>query len=416
MKKIFIITLSALSLYAPLKNDFSGSSYSRLDCSTPSAATTRSACCEEQSNYTGKTDLLTLNFNYLMPTDRLSITTASGGSATQANGALVLATGTNAAGKALVTSKNKAHSNSGKTVEVTFSAAFTTGKADSVQWAGIGDDNDGFFVGYNGTAFSVVHRLGGADTIVAQSSFNKDKLNGTGDSEITISPAKYNIFRIKYVWLAGPIAFQFMQPNGEFITFHQIERANTQSAPALDNVHLPFYAEAKNSNNTTNLKVKATLWNALLHGELVPTRIHDHTVENKRIDNCATRPILTIKNVTSINSNINKGVISVSSFGAASEVNRLMRFKLIKNATLTGASYAAKDSYSISEIDTSATAYSGGTVVFSSNSTRSDIVTDNFNKNGHNIELNPGDTLTVVGTTSASKSNVDVHLGWEEIF
>ena len=163
-------------------------------------------------------------------------------------------------------------------------------------------------------------------------------------------------------------------------------------------------------------QVKATLWNALLHGELVPTRIHDHTVENKRIDKCTTKPIFTIKNVTTINSNTNKGMVSISSFGAASEVERLMRFKLIKNATLTGASYAAKDGYSISEIDTSATAYSGGTIVFASNSTRSDVVTDNFNKNGHNIELNPGDTLTVVGNTSASKSDVDIHVGWEEYF
>lgn len=420
-KLITALTLY-ISLYAPLKNDFSGSSYDRLVCDdnggggSSGSGSTRS-CCENQSNLSlQKTDLLSFNFNYLLPTDKLNLTTSNTGAITQADGALVLSTGTHKSGSALVTSKYKAHSNASKTVEVTFSAAFTAGKADSVQWAGIGDTKDGFFIGYNGTTFSVVHRLSGTDTIVAQSSFNKDTLDGSGSSTITINPTKYNIFKIKYIWLAGPIAFQIMKPDGEFSTFHQVQRANQQTVAALENVHLPFYAEAKNANNETDLKVQATLWNALLCGQLIPTRFYDHTVENKRIDNCNAKPILTIKNKTTINSTINKGMISISSFGTASEVDRLMRFKLIKNATLTGASFASKDSYSISELDTSATAYSGGEVLFSSNSVRSDIVTDSLNKNRHNIELNPGDTITVVGITSAGKSDVDVNIGWEEYF
>ena len=67
-----------------------------------------------------------------------------------------------------------------------FTAKFTTGVADSTQLAGIGDESNGFFFGYDGTNFGICHRKNGSPeirTLTVSSGAN----DGTGTDDITIT-------------------------------------------------------------------------------------------------------------------------------------------------------------------------------------------------------------------------------------
>ena len=125
-----------------------------------------------------------------------------------------------------------------------FTTIFTTGVANSTQWAGVFDSVDGFAVGYNGTTFSILHRIDSSDSTVAQSSFNIDRLDGTGPSRITLDSTKMNIFRISYGWLGtAPITFEICRKDGQWFPFHMIQRANEESVPSIYNPVLPLTME-----------------------------------------------------------------------------------------------------------------------------------------------------------------------------
>lgn len=73
------------------------------------------------------------------------------------------------------------------------------------------DDFDGFYFMYNNTGLNVVIRRGGVETVVNQSNFNVDKLDGTGASGVTFNPTRGNIFQIVFSWYGyGAIDFRIV--------------------------------------------------------------------------------------------------------------------------------------------------------------------------------------------------------------
>lgn len=74
-----------------------------------------------------------------------------------------------------------------------FTGVFTTGVANSTQIIGLGDNAEGFFFGYNGTAFGVLHRYGGAFEIrtltVTTASTTAENITVTldGDADATVA-------------------------------------------------------------------------------------------------------------------------------------------------------------------------------------------------------------------------------------
>ncbi len=73
------------------------------------------------------------------------------------------------------------HGNRGR-----FTAQFSTGEANTTQTAGIGDVSNGFFFGYNGTAFGILHRKNGSPEIRTLT-ITTGANDGTGTDDITIT-------------------------------------------------------------------------------------------------------------------------------------------------------------------------------------------------------------------------------------
>ena len=123
-----------------------------------------------------------------------------------------------------------------------------------VRW-GAFDDQNGLFFGQSVTnGIFVAIRRAGVDTIIPQSSWNVDPLNGTGPSGATLSLSKGNIFEIVFTWYGyGVIEFRVVIPDPttlaqEVITVHRFSPTGQTS---LADPNLPVRAEISNNGTAT---------------------------------------------------------------------------------------------------------------------------------------------------------------------
>lgn len=201
----------------------------------------------------------------------ITITKTNGGDAATADGQAVFSTSTNANGEIKVITNTNIDYQPHFEVYVAFTAIFTTGVANSYQRIGIYDDNNGFFIGYEGTSFGITKRTAGVDTTVAKASFNLDTLTGATGSKFTragtpeaIDLTKDNLYRIRYGWLgAAPILFEVFSPDGIWVAFHIIRHPNLSTVPTLTSTALPMRLHIKKTSaDATNLIVNTACWAA----------------------------------------------------------------------------------------------------------------------------------------------------------
>lgn len=83
------------------------------------------------------------------------------GAVTNAQEMALCSTGAAANSSAAILSKTTARYKPGQGVRARFTGIFTTGVSGSTQIVGIGDEGNGFFFGYNGDTFGLLHRTGG---------------------------------------------------------------------------------------------------------------------------------------------------------------------------------------------------------------------------------------------------------------
>lgn len=135
-----------------------------------------------------------LLFNYNL-NDLLVDIQDNGGSASIGTSMLTLSTGAAANQSSTMLSHDKTRYEPGLGLRVRFTALFTTGVANSSQIIGIGDSGEGFFVGYDGTSFGIMHRYGGNPeirtlTVTTASSTAEDitiTLDGDADATVTVT-------------------------------------------------------------------------------------------------------------------------------------------------------------------------------------------------------------------------------------
>jgi len=196
-------------------------------------------------------------------TDIITNTTASGGSATIVGGHARYRTGTNATGTAKGVSVYSCKYRPAHEQYCFFTAAFTTGVADSYQRIGLYDTNNGFFIGYEGTSFGITLRTGASDTTVARASWNGDPLDGSAGSLFTrggspeaINLTYSNLYRIRFAWLgSASIYFEVFSPDGNWVTFHTIKIPNSQLDPSIQNPELPITIDVKKFSGATDLSL-----------------------------------------------------------------------------------------------------------------------------------------------------------------
>lgn len=130
-----------------------------------------------------------------------------------------------------------------------------TGKVGNTRRWGLFDDNDGVFFELSGTTINVVVRSSATGSIVEnripQSSWNNDKVDGTGLSQLTLDITKVQVWWIDYQWLgAGRVRFGIIEPSGARLLLHDVQHANGGTLPYMRTGTLPFRSQNVNTGAT----------------------------------------------------------------------------------------------------------------------------------------------------------------------
>ena len=135
-------------------------------------------------------------------------------------------------------------------------------RGTSYQVLGITDDNTvTISPAYRGATATMVQVTKTVDTRTAQSSWNIDKMDGTGTSGYNIDLSKMQMFYIDYTWYgAGAIRFGFRATDGNVTYCHRIINNNTNTEAYMRSGNLPARYETRTQPPFTRLS--ATLGSA----------------------------------------------------------------------------------------------------------------------------------------------------------
>lgn len=362
------------------------------------------------------TPIVQLQFPYTINTDLVATTLVGSGTVTHSAPFAICSTTAAINSSATLTSKANLHYQVGQGGLCLFTAIFTTGVANSTQEVGLGDSVDGFFFGYNGETFGINRRSNTSNNYIAQSSWNKDRMDGTGNSKLTLDPTKGNVYKIQYQWLGfGAINFFIeSQETGSFVLVHQIKYANQNTTTTVLNPSLPISVFSSNTSNDTNIVVKVPSIAAYVEGLIQDTGIINSINNAKSVTTQLN--ILTIKVNPTFNGIANKKLVKPRILSIANTSNADATFKLILNTTLGGApSYTdISATTSVVSFDTAGTTITGGRVlmtfyVLGNNNTEIDLTP-------LPIGLEPSDILTISCASSGAALTASAAITWTEQF
>lgn len=208
------------------------------------------------------------------------------------------------------------------------------------------------------------------DTFIAQTSWNGDKLNGTGASGITLDPTKNNAYQIGMQYLgAGVVVFKVLVTpsganNSTWVIVHTIKHPNTLTTTHVGNPSFPFTMTAYSAGSTTNLTVKCGSFAGFIAGAKT---LHGNrfTYSNilTSVGAANIQALFTVKNDRYYSGRVNQSVINLLSVAGALKHTSPVIFYLIRNGSLAGnPNFSSYASNSCSDVDTSAT-----TVTYSTN-------------------------------------------------
>ncbi len=300
--------------------------------------------------------------------DLFSETTATGGSVSYvANASTVNLEVTASSGSEVVRQTYRSFSyQPGKSLLVLNTFVMPTANANQRIRIGYFNTENGVFLERDGTAIYIVRRtyVSGmaVDNKVAQADWNGDKLNGTGDSTFTLDLTKAQIFWQDFEWLGvGAVRCGFVI-DGQVIICHTFYNANNLTSVYMTTAILPIRYEITNTGASTGAILKQICSTVISEGgyeKKVAPLVARMTAVNSSISTSFV-PLVSIRLASGRTGAVvipdGYNVLPTSSSSATFEVI------LIRNATLTGASWGATDSTNV-ERDISATALTGGTII-----------------------------------------------------
>jgi hypothetical protein len=257
----------------------------------------------------------------------------------------------------------------GKGLLVLATFAMNTPTANIRQRVGYFNTQNGVFFQVDGTTKSMVLRSNSIPTpgtpsdarTITQANWNGDKLDGTGPSGITLDVSKTQIFWCDFEWLGvGSVRTGFVI-NGQYIVCHTFDNANDKTTTYMTTAILPVRYELKNLSNATTASMKQICSSVMSEGgyeQYSPSHLARRTTKLSNIQ-LTFKPIVSIRLAsTALGAVVVPGRMQVLPIASQS-----YEVALFFNSTLTGASWAAVDTDANVEMDTSATAMTGGTLV-----------------------------------------------------
>lgn len=290
-------------------------------------------------------------------------TSGSGTSTFNTNGIVRLSCTTTNGDSAIRQSKPYIPYQTGKSLLAAFGAVMGAIKANVRQRIGYFDANNGFFFEQDGTNLKVVFRtnISGAavDTVTLQSSWNVDKLDGTGISGVTLDTSKFQSFFIDMAW-GEPARFGFII-GGTPIVVHQTVNANANANIGTATPALPLRFEITNTGvagTSTNLDVSFA--SAFSEGGFELAGLNasaDNGSTGRSITNGTSLPILSVR----LKSAYTRGILLPNHFQIFQTAAHNLYFKIVIGGTVTGGAWGSVST--AAEVNITATSFSGGTTI-----------------------------------------------------
>jgi hypothetical protein len=366
-----------------------------------------------------------VNTDYVVTSLSGGLSTSGAGTVTQASGMALISTNGGSAAAAVLASKARLHYQAGQGCAGVFSAIFDTGVAGNRQYIGVGNAQDGFFFGYTGTSFGILHRNATGDTWIPQASWNADTLNGSGPSAIVLTGQFGNIYKVQFQWLGfGAIKFYVENPtNGEWILAHTIQYGNsTGLQPSLRNPSLQLLAVSQNNAGVTaNVRLRTSSMAGLIEGysNLVQNDVRfaaQRTAANTTIG--VEDSLLSIRNNFTFSSLQNQVMIYPDQISFYNSSTAFCTVRVYLNRIPTGATYATVVNANsvVGQDNTIATTTSSAgklILTFYAGATSSVVA----NLSDQKISLAPGETLTItVQSTTSDITAGAASISWVERF
>ena len=268
------------------------------------------------------------------------------------------------------------------------------------------------------------------ENIVYQKDWNGDKLDGSGASGITLEPTLVQIFWIDIEWLGvGSVRCGFVI-DGQFILCHSFHHANTANiAGETDNTTtymttatLPLRYEIENTGASGSSSALRQIcqtvmseggFNEITRTETAGTGVNDMTLSSGNV----YYPVVSVR----LASGRTEAIVVPNQVDILGVGEAYYRWVLLRNATLTGATWANTSASGTVQIDYGArgNAVTGGSEIQSGYafSRTSSFLTDGdiFKGQLGRTIGNVSDTLTLAITASQNSKQVYAQFGWEEL-
>lgn len=315
----------------------------------------------------------------------------------------------------------------GRSHLIMMSAVMGTLKTNVRQRVGYFDVNNGLFFEQDGTNLKVVRRTftsgSPVDNAVNQSSWNLDKLDGTGTSGVTLDTSKVQLFIIDFSWLGAGgarlgVLLVDVGGTSRIVYCHQFAAANTLTSVYMTTPTLPMRWEITNTgvaaSGTTMVQICGAVFS---EGGFDPRGVivSQGMGTSRSIANGTTVPVISVR----LKSTFNRGTIIPLSFDVMSTSAQSYLAQVVIGGTLTGASFS-NTSGAASEFDVSASAVTGGVVVASAytsqNGTR---VAGDIIQSALVAAANIAGTTDIISVTLNALTGTTVtyaSLTWKEIY
>lgn len=373
-----------------------------------------------------RTPVLQMDFTYGFNVQTSSLSAINGAVIESSSSRLRLQTGTGATGSAIMTSVLPARYRPGQGVTARFTGLWDTSAANSKQFIGMGDNGDGYFFGYSGTAFGILHKNRGVETFISTTDWNHDKMDGTGPSGMVWDKTKGNIMQIAYPYLGyGSIKFSIQEEeHGHMTLVHEIRYTNAHVNTQLSNPSLKFKAYATNSGNTTNLNSYVGSIGVFITGKRIFLG-PQYGVSNIKTGVTTESNIFAIRNATTYNGIVNTGVLRLRSLSFANDnATAIGQMRIIKGATIGGSPVFAPISgttadngvtitggQSATSYDIAGTTGTGGYTAFNTLASRN--TSQEIDLTPYNIFLSPGEVAIFAAQCSAA-TGFGISVNWNE--
>lgn len=261
----------------------------------------------------------------------------------------------------------------GKSQLILSTGVFGTGTTNCAKRIGYYDDDNGvFFQEINGVISIVIRSSTSGspltETVIAQSNWNVDKLDGVGTSGHTIDSTKAQIFVIDLQWLGvGRVRCGF-EIGGTVYYAHEFLHANIVDVTYMSTANLPVRYEIENigpaGTGTSLNQICSTVISeggSELEGKLFSASNGATAI----VAGATVIPILSIRPTLTYKGQTNRTTIVPARFASVNETNTA-EMQIIRGGTLSGpTSWSAVSDMSAVEYDVASTGITGGELLFS---------------------------------------------------